>query len=100
VYRGADVLVLPSRAEGFPRTILEATASNVPVVASDLAQFSNIVEECGALASVGDIHDFSQKLTAQLHESSFNDSRSVVMGIYNWTDTTKQTTAVLRRLDQ
>lgn len=38
VYRGADVLVLPSRAEGVPRTIMEALASGVPVVSSNLSQ--------------------------------------------------------------
>ena len=38
VYRSADVLVLPSRAEGVPRTIMEALSSGVPVVSSDLPQ--------------------------------------------------------------
>ena len=37
IYRSADVLALPSRAEGTPRVIMEALASGVGVVCSDLA---------------------------------------------------------------
>jgi glycosyltransferase involved in cell wall biosynthesis len=98
VYRGGDVLVLPSRAEGFPRTILEAIASNVPVVASDLAQFSNVVEGCGALASTGDVYDFSRKLAMQMEGSDSSDSCGVATGTNEWSDTVNRTTAVLRRI--
>ena len=38
MYRIGDLLVLPSRAEGVPRTIMEALSSNLPVVSSNLPQ--------------------------------------------------------------
>jgi glycosyltransferase involved in cell wall biosynthesis len=38
VYRSGDVLVLPSRAEGVPRTLMEALSSGVSVVSADLPQ--------------------------------------------------------------
>lgn len=53
VYRGADAFILPSRAEGVPRTIMEAMATGVPVVASDLPQVRNLVSDGGYTVNVG-----------------------------------------------
>jgi glycosyltransferase involved in cell wall biosynthesis len=42
-YKSADIFVHPSRFEGFGITILEAMASGVPIVASDISSFSEIL---------------------------------------------------------
>jgi glycosyltransferase involved in cell wall biosynthesis len=42
-YRAADVLILPSESEGFPRVLLEAMAHGVPVVAFDVGGVTDIV---------------------------------------------------------
>ena len=44
-YRSGDVLVLPSRAEGVPRTVIEALSVGVPVVSSDLPQVRAAFED-------------------------------------------------------
>ncbi len=47
VYRSGDVLVLPSRAEGVPRTVFEAMASSTAIVTSQLEQIDDIVKTGG-----------------------------------------------------
>ena len=54
--RCADVLVLPSRVEGLPLSVLEAMAVGVPVVATDIGGTREAVEQerTGLLVPTGD----------------------------------------------
>jgi glycosyltransferase involved in cell wall biosynthesis len=47
LYRASDLLVFPSRAEGCPNVVLEAMASGLPVVATDVAGNREAVGEDG-----------------------------------------------------
>lgn len=42
-YKGANVLVMPSKEEGFSLTILEAAASGLPIVASDISGLREVI---------------------------------------------------------
>ncbi|MGB7861388.1 MAG: GNAT family N-acetyltransferase, partial [Acidimicrobiia bacterium] len=56
LYGGFDLFVLPSHREGFPRAAMEAAASGLPVVATDIRGCRQVVDngETGFLFPVGD----------------------------------------------
>lgn len=58
-YRALDLFIAPQRWEGFGLTPLEAMASGVPVVASDVGAFSELIaegpEETGVIIPAGDL---------------------------------------------
>ena len=97
VYRAGDALVLPSRAEGMPRTVIEAMASAIPVVASDLEQVTPVVERAGVAVPVGDVEGFADGLR-QVLEGNHGDPRAVAAEGFDWGETVERTTAVLSQL--
>lgn len=56
VWRQADVACLPSYAEGLPKTLLEAAATGLPLVATDIPGCREVVREgiTGMLVAKGD----------------------------------------------
>lgn len=57
VMRGLDVFVLPSLAEGISNTILEAMASGLPVIATDVGGNADLVlpGHAGEIVAAGDV---------------------------------------------
>ena len=45
-YRQADIYVQPSRDEGMPNTVLEAMASGLPTIATNIAGCEELIEDC------------------------------------------------------
>jgi glycosyltransferase involved in cell wall biosynthesis len=70
VYPAFDVFCLPSEAEGLPRTILEAQACGVPVVASAVGGIPEAVHpRAGALVPPSDPHALAQALSGILAQA-------------------------------
>lgn len=66
IYPAFDIFVLPSHREGFPRSAMEATASGVPVIATDIRGCRQVVShgETGLLVPLGD----TARLAAAIEE--------------------------------
>ena len=89
-YKAADICVLPSRNEAFGIVILEAMASRVPVIASDVGGIPETISdgENGIIFKAGEANDLSRKILALSRDSglgrkiSQNAARKVIE--YDW----------------
>jgi glycosyltransferase involved in cell wall biosynthesis len=68
VWRQADVACLPSYAEGLPKSLLEAAATGLPLVATDIPGCREIVREgvTGMLVAKGDAVTLADALRRML----------------------------------
>ena len=74
---GADVFVLPSLAEGFPLSVVEAMAAGVPVVASDIGGTREAVEQehTGLLVPPSDADALAAAIRRTLAEPAATSGR-------------------------
>lgn len=75
----SDVLVLPSRSEGFGTVLVEAMAAGVPVVASDCFSGPNEIlggGSYGLLVPVGDVQSLADAIRAVLTQPELADQLS------------------------
>ena len=81
LYTKMQVLLLPSYREGFPNVVLEAMASGVPVVATDVGGINEIVEngKSGFIVEKGDIKSMAKHALTILQERSIRER----MGIHS-----------------
>lgn len=63
VFRAFDFMVLPSRSEGFPVALLEAVASKIPFILTDIDIYKEIVGEEGVFYSPGNINELCEKIS-------------------------------------
>jgi glycosyltransferase involved in cell wall biosynthesis len=97
IYRSAKLLVFPSLYEGFGIPIIEAMASNIPWVLSDIPVFREITEEKGVYFNPHDSNAISATITSILSASSERD-RLVEYGKKRVAEFTYE--ALARKLEQ
>lgn len=79
ILRASDLLVLPSRHEGFGLVLAEAMASGTPVVAARISPITEIVRdrETGVLFDPGSVTGLTRALTTLLQDSDLRLAMSV-----------------------
>lgn len=71
LYATAAAVAIPTRLEGFGLPLIEAMASGVPVVASDIPVFREIGGGCALLTRVDDVAEFYAALKRVLDDDHF-----------------------------
>ncbi len=94
-YRQADLLVHPSRYEGFGLQILEAMACGTPVVSSNAGSLPEVVGDAGRLVAPDDVDGFVREIKAILGTPSLaarlraNGRKQAAR--FTWKETARQT---------
>jgi glycosyltransferase involved in cell wall biosynthesis len=72
IYAAADVMVVPSRSENLPFTVLESLACGTPVAAFDVGGISEILtqKECGYLATPYNCEELAEGILGILQRAS------------------------------
>jgi len=74
LYNLADLFVYPSFYEGFGFPPLEAMASGIPVVTSNISSLPEIIENAGILIDPYNINEISEGMRLVLNDSDFRNS--------------------------
>lgn len=105
-YKASDIFVLPSiiKTEVFPVTLLEASASALPMITSNLSTFKCIVEENfnGLFARKGDERDLANKILYLLENKDVrkrlgNNAKKRALN-FSWDKIAKETEKVYMEL--
>jgi glycosyltransferase involved in cell wall biosynthesis len=87
VVAGASALVLPSRDEGFGLPVLEAMASDVPVVCTDIPALREVAGDCASLVPYGDVDGLAEALRTAVidpHAVATSSARRAHAANFTW----------------
>jgi glycosyltransferase involved in cell wall biosynthesis len=96
LYRGAALLVLPSRFEGFGLPLLEAMACGTPVVAADEPALREVGGEAAVYAEDGDFGAAAARALAERTERSAAGLERARR--FSWAETARRTVEAYRRV--
>jgi glycosyltransferase involved in cell wall biosynthesis len=94
LYRGAAVVVLPSKAEGFGLPVIEAMACGVPVICSDLPVLREIADGVATFCDPNDPAAFARAIVQTLDAPSTARTRQLGVeraGSFTWGRSARQT---------
>ena len=106
LYSDCDILVLPSRTEGWGLSLMEAMACSKPVVASRVGGIPELVRDGtdGILVEVGDLAGLSQAISRLLKDPSLRERMGAAgherVGRYTWDATSHLVLEEYRRVLQ
>ena len=100
LYRAADLLLFPSRYEGFGLPVLEAMSAGLPVVAAREGSVPEVAGDAAVWARAGDAEDFARAARAVLSDPAERDRLAEAgrarAALFSWERTAERTLAVLR----
>ncbi len=78
-YAAADLFIMPSQEEGFPRVLIEAMAMGVPFVATDVGSVKEITTELQRTGVVpaGRVQDFAERVVQLLNNDDLRQRLAV-----------------------
>jgi glycosyltransferase involved in cell wall biosynthesis len=101
-YNSADVFVLPSDKEGMPLVLLEAMATGLPIIGSDVLGIHELIEDVGILVENPSPETFAQEIDKlaqnpnKLNELSASSYKKASM--YSWKNLVEQLEEVYKEI--
>ena len=103
-YQGADVLVHPSRYEGFGLQVAEAMSCGLPVICSNAGGLPEVAGDAAILLDPDNVSGFGQKIVDVLSNESLADEMSK-KGLsqaakFTWQRTAAETLAIYEEISR
>lgn len=100
LYRAADLLLFPSRYEGFGLPVLEAMSAGLPVVAAPEGSVPEVAGDAARFARAGDAGDFARAARELLSDpgarARLAEAGRTRAARFSWERTAERTLGVLR----
>ena len=101
LYQICDVFVFPSLYEGFGLPLVEAMASRVPIVTSNVSSMPEVVGNAGITVEPSNVDSLAEAIEKVISDSKLRENM-IKTGIkqiekFNWQDTARKTLDVYKR---